>query len=756
MRRTRTALLGLCTLTTTAIGGACLAASLETIYVHGAFETAGVIAHLSADADGDETASLEYRGPGDADFRQAHDFVMYDAQNLASSLFGLSPGTTYELRVTLADPDGVSGGNPQVIDVTTLAPFALPVPQATVIVASSGGNFTSIQAALDAAQPGDEIRVRPGVYGAIGISNLNPPAGMPIVVRADESTDRPIIDGNGGAGTAVNITGSSNLIFDGLVIRNAGSDASGIGVNIQASSAIVVRNSLIHDNGRYNVFVTDGDQFPGGATLGGFHLIESNEIADLQFDPCGGATNSACPNQTSFGIRLDNNPGAGTVIRGNVIHGHVDNTVVCGDEGAARSLGEDIANVLALTGGSDNQGWTNHNLDFYDNRLFDARDDDVEGDGICVNARFFRNEFGAAQNPVSVSPALPGPYFFVRNLIQATGEASIKFNTAASPSNSIDVPAIRNIFFYHNTIARSNNGTVLNLWYAVPNDHNVPVKNIVFRNNVFWATQGGRLIDANNRGNEHPSFDYDLWYTTNSGNVFEWWDGNATLSAGSLSEFQQISQQESNGLFGDPGLDTDLRPLAGAGASLVVDRGVVLPGINDDFSGAAPDLGAFESGSAGPPGDPGTLQFTDSVFTTDESAGTISLFVTRIGGNSGSVSVSYASSDGSATAGTDYTGVSGTLTWADGDADSKSFTLSLIDDSTVEGQESVDVELTDATGGAILGAPANASVLINDDDDSTGGGSSNGGGGGGPVSPFVILLLALLVSGRPTLRRGEL
>lgn len=62
-----------------------------------------------------------------------------------------------------------------------------------------------------------------------------------------------------------------------------------------------------------------------------------------------------------------------------------------------------------------------------------------------------------------------------------------------------------------------------------------------------------------------------------------------------LTAFQAGTQQELHGVFAAPGLvaaaagDFRLR-----GDSAAIDRGVALPGINDGYVGAAPDLGAFE------------------------------------------------------------------------------------------------------------------------------------------------------------------
>src|SRR5262249_3656033 len=89
------------------------------------------------------------------------------------------------------------------------------------------------------------------------------------------------------------------------------------------------------------------------------------------------------------------------------------------------------------------------------------------------------------------------------------------------------------------------------------------------------------------------------------------------------------------------------------------------------------------------------------------------------GGTSGAVSVHYATSDGTATAGSDYTPVSGTLTFADGEA-SKTFTVAVLDDSLVEGNETVTLTLSNPTGGATLGSPASVVFTIVDNDASTG------------------------------------
>src|SRR5262249_41044280 len=112
---------------------------------------------------------------------------------------------------------------------------------------------------------------------------------------------------------------------------------------------------------------------------------------------------------------------------------------------------------------------------------------------------------------------------------------------------------------------------------------------------------------------------------------------------------------------------------------------------------------------------PGTLQFSAANYTVNENGGTATITVTRTGGSSGSVSVNYATSNGTATAGSDYTATSGTLTLADGET-SKTFTIPILDDSLVENDETVNLTLSSPTGGASLGSQTTATLSIHSDD----------------------------------------
>ncbi len=113
---------------------------------------------------------------------------------------------------------------------------------------------------------------------------------------------------------------------------------------------------------------------------------------------------------------------------------------------------------------------------------------------------------------------------------------------------------------------------------------------------------------------------------------------------------------------------------------------------------------------------PGQLQFASPVFSAGEDSGSATITVTRTGGSQGPVSVDYATSDGSATAGSDYTTAAGTLSWGNGDSAVKSFQVAIVDDVEEENDETVNLALSNPTGGASLGSPSSASLTIEDDD----------------------------------------
>ncbi|HWT02707.1 MAG TPA: Calx-beta domain-containing protein [Pyrinomonadaceae bacterium] len=111
----------------------------------------------------------------------------------------------------------------------------------------------------------------------------------------------------------------------------------------------------------------------------------------------------------------------------------------------------------------------------------------------------------------------------------------------------------------------------------------------------------------------------------------------------------------------------------------------------------------------------GTLQFSSTLYTAGEGGGAAVVTVTRTGGSNGAVSVRYATSMGVAKAGVDYYAAQGTLDFQDGQT-SRTITITLLDDSLNEAGETIKLTLTNPVGGASLGSPAQANLIITDDD----------------------------------------
>jgi len=128
-------------------------------------------------------------------------------------------------------------------------------------------------------------------------------------------------------------------------------------------------------------------------------------------------------------------------------------------------------------------------------------------------------------------------------------------------------------------------------------------------------------------------------------------------------------------------------------------------------------LSITDNDTAAPVSPAGSLQFSAPTYLVKETEGELdNIIVTRSGGSSGTVSVEYfATGESTATAGSDYTNASGTLTWADGDSEPKPLVLTLTDDAELEPAETVHLKLFSA-GEAQLGSPAQAQLVIVDNE----------------------------------------
>ena len=116
---------------------------------------------------------------------------------------------------------------------------------------------------------------------------------------------------------------------------------------------------------------------------------------------------------------------------------------------------------------------------------------------------------------------------------------------------------------------------------------------------------------------------------------------------------------------------------------------------------------------------PGSVEFVQSIYSVNETGGSASITLRRVGGSVGVISVSYATSGGTATpgVGSDYLPVSGQVTFASGQT-TTNFVIPIFDDALVEGTETVGLILsTNAnSNGAFIGAQGTATLLIIDNE----------------------------------------
>jgi hypothetical protein len=112
-----------------------------------------------------------------------------------------------------------------------------------------------------------------------------------------------------------------------------------------------------------------------------------------------------------------------------------------------------------------------------------------------------------------------------------------------------------------------------------------------------------------------------------------------------------------------------------------------------------------------------TVSFSGAPYTHDESgAQTVTVTISGISGQI--VSVNYATSNGTATAGSDYTATSGTLQWTTGQTGDRTFSVTIASDVINESDETVNLTLSNPSNCTISGS--NPTTLTITDDDSLG------------------------------------
>jgi hypothetical protein len=246
-------------------------------------------------------------------------------------------------------------------------------------------------------------------------------------------------------------------------------------------------------------------------------------------------------------------------------------------------------------------------IDIYGNDIHMSNDDFVETDGGVHNVRVFNNRgVNAAQGGYSSQPSFGGPIYFIRNILYHV-PTGVAFKFSAKPTG---------LFVWHNTIIGEQTA-------------GDPSANMHWANNLFLGRDTpdrGIMRWAN--ATDVYSTDYNA-YRPNKGvkAQYQWlgpgkgeqaYEGKQVpwKSFETLAEFRAATGQEAHGMEVDFDIFESLRPADPAKrhavyhamdlnfhlkpGSRVVDAGMAIPTVNDDFAGKAPDLGALEVGKPDP------------------------------------------------------------------------------------------------------------------------------------------------------------
>jgi hypothetical protein len=234
---------------------------------------------------------------------------------------------------------------------------------------------------------------------------------------------------------------------------------------------------------------------------------------------------------------------------------------------------------------SDDAAGPTENMDFHNNVIDGCGDDGIETDGAGSNCRIYFNRFHNFLTGVSVAPCAIGPTYIFRNTLSGWHTADgfegypFKFNVSSS------LP-IEWVYLYHNscfTDVAGQDGFLFKQYSKWTN--------VISRNNIF----SGTAYALDNWDTPNPaSLDYDDLYTTRSNQRFAW--GSARYDT--IAAFAAGTGQETHGLSVPPGfVNSAGRDFYLNGNSGLIDRGVVIPGVNDMFMDTGPDIGVFEFGA---------------------------------------------------------------------------------------------------------------------------------------------------------------
>jgi len=605
--------------------------------------------HIDGDDNHNAAVSVFYRKKGEQAWKEGLPLLRLDHERInenalqyivpnmfAGSIFDLDPGTDYECRLVLADPDGVDGKAENIVTVHT-RPEPKPAAGGKVYhVYPPGFNgqkqepaFTGLQAAYYTGsngadyfnsfparvQPGDVILVHAGLYkddrykygGQLGTLSSGTyfltqsgTAEKPIVIKG-AGDGEAIFDGDG-AFNLFNLMAANYNYFEGLTIRNTELAFWAGYKNITGASGITIKNCKLENIGRgvYSDWSGSKD----------FYIADNTFVGKFRPDILMGFTGREWQAYPEFGAKLVSEYavkiyGQGHVVAYNSIkqfHDGIDIATYGNPDGAPNV----IQDRLPVS------------IDFYNNDVSNVEDNCIETDGGAHNIRVFRNRcFNNGNRALSVQPMFGGPVYFIRNIVYDSPEGGALKLTASAAG----------ILVYHNTLLAPIEPMLL------------ATSNLHFRNNLILGKSQNPGIFAIESNTNYSSSDYNGFRPNEGAEYsFEWSTPPFSVRAlfpgemgalamqpqnqleaktrerrrfKTLKEYSEATGQDRHSVMLDydvfqkvapPGpdlrtlykpsdFDFQLRP-----GSAAVDAAVRLPGVNDDFTGRAPDLGALEVG----------------------------------------------------------------------------------------------------------------------------------------------------------------
>jgi hypothetical protein len=371
-------------------------------------------------------------------------------------------------------------------------------------------------------------------------------AANPIVIRGT-STDGTILDGNGCGSCNVLEVYGSHVHVERLTLQHANRALRFQGA---ATEGNVLRRAHVRDvklgvgarEDQRDFYLCD-------------NVVEGRLVWPHVFSDDGGARS----NDDGFNVQ-----GTGHVVCHNLIRGFGDGI----------KFGQDGARAV----------------DVYGNEILSAYDNGFEFDGSEGNVRAFRNRFTNTYATLSFQPVQGGPAYALRNVVVNVADEQLKLKALAlSPPHE---PS--GILVFHNTFVSPE--MALNLQTPAT------TRNLEIANNLFVGPSpaGVRVVDWTAPTADF-AIDHDGWFPAGR---YDWnplgdYPSFAAMQAGGVLEANATLLTQpifANGLVAPasytvtlPGQDVTLDATSNA-----VDVGIVLPNVNDGFTGAGPDLGALE------------------------------------------------------------------------------------------------------------------------------------------------------------------